>query len=130
MSHLDMAILNILDSIAEEEHSLAKLVAAESHKIKALLDGHPTNHEIIELNQTVTRLMNTILMKEIVLLQKLTATVPFIEEIEEESSSHESTSESTSSHEKRRPSHLKRPHHKPPHHKPHHRDRDESSDRK
>lgn len=86
---LHQVIIDLLESIALEEIALSNLINAESEKIQAFVGkrldfpSSPSTFQIIEFNQSINRIMETILMKEWLLLKKL-ETVMEIEEIEEE----------------------------------------------
>lgn len=77
-------LLDLLKSIAREENALAHLIKAEADKIEAFVGKncdfptHPSNDEIIELNRSVTKLLETIIMKEWLLLKKLEDILEFI----------------------------------------------------
>ncbi|OEF97786.1 hypothetical protein [Desulfuribacillus alkaliarsenatis] len=70
-------IIDLLESIALEEISLSHLMNAEAEKIQAFV-GKSANfpmcssyQEIITFNQSVNQIMDTMLMKEWLLLKKL-----------------------------------------------------------
>lgn len=74
---LPESIIQIIKSVALEEIALAHLIDAEADKIKAFVGRnfnfptHPSSKEVVQFNQTVSQLMETILMKEWLLLKKL-----------------------------------------------------------
>lgn len=78
-------VLNlILDSIAKEEVALSQLMKAEAEKIQAFVGTNfnfptcPSNEQILSFNESVSRLMENILMKEWLLLKKLEDTMKLI----------------------------------------------------
>lgn len=79
----DKVVDDLLDSIAQEEMALASLVDAEASKLKAFVGDccnfptNPSNHEIITINKSVTRLLETVVMKEWLLLKKLEDVIDF-----------------------------------------------------
>ena len=81
---LHTVLLDLMESVAHEEEALAHLIRAEAGKVQAFVGKcHdfptcPSNHEIIRLNRSVTKLMETIIMKEWLLLKKLEDTLEFI----------------------------------------------------
>lgn len=85
MHHFDEEAGALLESIATEEDALGKLINAEAKKVQAFSGKHldfptkPTNREIIKFNQGVTRLLETILFKEWILIKKLEDTMLLIE---------------------------------------------------
>lgn len=70
-------IIDLLESIAKEELALSQLITSESIKINAFIGKEldfptqPTTAEIIKFNYSVNKLMDTILMKDWLLLKKL-----------------------------------------------------------
>ncbi|WP_416829201.1 hypothetical protein [Ectobacillus polymachus] len=70
-------IIDLLESIALEEIALSHLLNAEAEKIQAFVGEckdfptEPTNCEILQFNREATRFVETILMKEWLLLRKL-----------------------------------------------------------
>lgn len=74
---LDETIIDLMESIAKEELALSHLVTSESNKIKAFIGKeldfptYPTTAEILTFNYSVNKLMDTVLMKEWLLLKKL-----------------------------------------------------------
>jgi flagellar biosynthesis regulator FlaF len=81
---LQDTLLNLMESVAQDENALAHLIRAEADKIQAFVGKHcdfptkPSNNEIIKLNRSVTQLMETIVMKEWLLLKKLEDTLEFV----------------------------------------------------
>ncbi len=73
----DQAMVNLLQSIAKEEESISKLIRTESDKAMAFtgkkLDfpTHPSNSEIIQYNQTLIHLLDSVLMSKWLLMKKL-----------------------------------------------------------
>ncbi|MEI4828210.1 hypothetical protein WAX78_01860 [Bacillus sp. FJAT-53711] len=69
-------IIDLLESIALEEIALSHLLNAEAEKMQAFagkrLDfpTRPTNSEIFRFNREATRFVETVLMKEWLLLRK------------------------------------------------------------
>lgn len=70
-------IIDILESIALEEIALSHLMNAEAEKVQAFVGKclnfptKPTNREIIKFNTNVHQLLETIVMKEWLLLRKM-----------------------------------------------------------
>ncbi|WCN37466.1 hypothetical protein [Aneurinibacillus uraniidurans] len=70
-------VIDLLESIALEEIALSHLMNAEAEKIQAFVGKHlnfptcPSTRDIIKFNQNVTLLLETIVMKEWLLLRKL-----------------------------------------------------------
>lgn len=77
--------IDLLESIALEEIALSHLINAESEKVRAFVGNdldfptHPTNKEIIKFNRGVTQLLETIVMKEWLLLKKIENVIEFHE---------------------------------------------------
>ncbi|WP_251637951.1 hypothetical protein [Neobacillus niacini] len=69
--------IDLLESIALEEIALAHILNAEAEKVQAFVGEcfdfptHPTNKEILAINKSVNQLIETVLMKEWLLLRKL-----------------------------------------------------------
>ncbi|CAG7607518.1 hypothetical protein PAESOLCIP111_00967 [Paenibacillus solanacearum] len=69
--------IDLLESIALEEMAIAHLVNAEAENVQAFVGKHlnyptdPTNNEIITFNVSISRLMETLMFKELFLLRKL-----------------------------------------------------------
>lgn len=84
------AVIDLFESIALEEIALSHLINAEAEKVQAFVGKRmdfptrPTNLQIVKLNQSVTKLMDTIVMKEWLLLKKLENVMELSEEIEHE----------------------------------------------
>lgn len=74
---LHNTVIDLLESIALEEMALAHLLNAEAEKVQAFVGDNlnfptcPTNHDILKFNQGVNQFVNTIIMKEWLLLNKL-----------------------------------------------------------
>jgi hypothetical protein len=74
---LGEVMIDLLESIALEEIALSHIMNAEAEKIQAFVGEcldfptNPTNHEIVKFNKGVNRLLETIVMKEWLLLKKL-----------------------------------------------------------
>lgn len=74
---LEDAVIELLESIAMEEMALANLINAEADKLQAFVGDNfdfptdPSNNDILRFNVTVTRLMETLMFKELFLLRKL-----------------------------------------------------------
>lgn len=74
-------VIDLLKSIALEEVALSHLVNAESEKLQAFVGKycdfptHPSTHEIIKFNQSINQLIDSVLMKEFLLLRKLEKTI-------------------------------------------------------
>ena len=74
---LEETIIDLLESIALEEISLSHLMNAEAEKVQAFIGKDAdfpfcSNYkEIITFNQSVNQLMDTMVMKEWLLLKKL-----------------------------------------------------------
>ncbi|HZG59923.1 MAG TPA: hypothetical protein VEY68_05560 [Anoxybacillus sp.] len=83
-SSLQDTLIDLMESVAREENALAHLIRAEADKIQAFVGKYcdfptkPSNNEIIQLNRSVTQLMETIVMKEWLLLKKLEDTLEFV----------------------------------------------------
>lgn len=77
--------IDLLESIALEEIALSHLINAESEKVQAFVGKHlnfptcPSNKEIIKFNRGVTQLLETIVMKEWLLLKKFENVIEFHE---------------------------------------------------
>ncbi|OIJ10109.1 hypothetical protein BKP35_13410 [Anaerobacillus arseniciselenatis] len=75
--NFDETMIDLMESIAKEELALSQLIASESNKIKAFVGREldfptcPTTTEILNFNYSVNKLMDTVLMKEWLLLKKL-----------------------------------------------------------
>jgi hypothetical protein len=82
--NLQNVLVNLIESVAQEESALAHLIKAEADKVQAFVGKHcdfpthPSNNEIIKLNRSVTQLLESIVMKEWLLLKKLEDTLEFV----------------------------------------------------
>lgn len=78
--------IDLLESIALEEIALSHIMNAEAEKIQAFVGKCldfptcPKNEEIIKFNKGVNRLLETIVMKEWLLLNKLENVLDFFED--------------------------------------------------
>jgi hypothetical protein len=76
--------IDLLESIALEEIALSHIMNAEAEKIQAFVGKdlnfptHPKSGDIIKFNKEVNRLLETIVMKEWLLLKKLENVLDFI----------------------------------------------------
>jgi hypothetical protein len=76
--------IDLLESIALEEIALSHIMNAEAEKIQAFVGKdlnfptHPKSGDIIKFNKEVNRLLETIVMKEWLLLKKLENVMDFI----------------------------------------------------
>lgn len=76
---LDETIIDLMESIAKEELAMSHLINCEANKIKAFVGNnldfptYPSNSEILAFNKSIGSLMDTLLMKEWLLLKKLEA---------------------------------------------------------
>ena len=77
--------IDLLESIALEEIALSHIMNAEAEKIQAFVGKHcdfpthPDSGEIIKFNKGVNKLLETIVMKEWLLLKKLETVMDFID---------------------------------------------------
>ncbi|WP_246861292.1 hypothetical protein [Bacillus sp. REN3] len=77
--------IDLLESIALEEIALSHIMNAEAEKIQAFVGEcldfptNPSSKEIIKFNKGVNRLLETIVMKEWLLLKKLDNVMEFFE---------------------------------------------------
>ncbi|WP_338750555.1 hypothetical protein [Bacillus sp. FJAT-52991] len=77
-------IIDLLESIALEEIALSHILNAEAEKIQAFVGEcldfptDPNNHEIIKFNKSVQSLIETVVMKEWLLLKKLESVMELI----------------------------------------------------
>jgi hypothetical protein len=87
------AVIDLFKSIAMEETAISHLLNAEAEKIQAFVGRHldfptnPTNCDILKFNQSVTKLVDVIVMKEWLLFRKLETSMEILgreEECEEE----------------------------------------------
>ncbi|MEK8132664.1 hypothetical protein WMW72_32765 [Paenibacillus filicis] len=80
---LDEALTHLVNSIAIEEEALATLMRAEADKTLAFvgknreLPTQPSNSEFIQFNQSVTKLLDSILMAEWMLMKKIDSVMQF-----------------------------------------------------
>ena len=87
---LNHVLFDLIKSVANEEEALALLIEAEADKIQAFIGKQgdfptkPRNKEIFELNRSVTQMLETIVMKEFLLLKKLERTLEVIHRQREE----------------------------------------------
>lgn len=81
---LNDVLFDLIESVANEENALALLIKAEADKIQAFIGKNcdfptkPRNKEILDLNRSVTQMLETIVMKEWLLLKKLERTLEVI----------------------------------------------------
>lgn len=74
---LSETVIDLLESIAVEETAIANIIRAEAKKIGAFLGENcnfptnPSNEDIVYFNQGISRILETVLMKEWILLKKL-----------------------------------------------------------
>jgi hypothetical protein len=84
--NLKEVTIDLLESIALEEIALSHIMNAEAEKIQAFVGKccdfptHPDSHEIIKFNKGVNQLLETIVMKEWLLLNKLESVIDFIDD--------------------------------------------------
>jgi len=77
-------IIDLLESIALEEIALSHVLNAEAEKIQAFVGKcldfptKPNNYEIIKFNKSVRNLIETVVMKEWLLLKKLEDVLEFL----------------------------------------------------
>lgn len=108
--------IDLLESIALEEIALSHIMNAESEKIQAFVGKcldfptHPKNEEIIKFNKGVNQLLETIVMKEWLLLKKLENVMEFFEKHHEceKHHCHEKHHPHEKHHEKHREMHHKK----------------------
>ncbi|MCH6268423.1 hypothetical protein [Neobacillus citreus] len=78
---MEKVLFKLIESIAKEEKALAKLIKAEADKIKAFVGKKgnfptkPCNDDILDINHSVRQMLETIVMKEWLLLKKLENTL-------------------------------------------------------
>ncbi|MFJ8268107.1 hypothetical protein [Peribacillus asahii] len=99
--------IDLLESIALEEIALSHIMNAEAEKIQAFVGKHlnfpthPESRDIIKFNKGVNQLLETIVMKEWLLLKKLENVMEFMDKDKhhhhDESSSDDSSSDDSSS---------------------------------
>ena len=81
---LDEVLFELIESVAKEEKALALLIRAEADKIQAFIGKDqdfptkPCNNDILDLNHSVKQMLETIVMKEWLLLKKLENTLEVI----------------------------------------------------
>ncbi|WP_442597924.1 hypothetical protein [Neobacillus sp. D3-1R] len=81
-------IAKLMESIAEEEIALANIISSEADKINAFVGESldfptsPTNQEILAFNQSIHRIIESVLMKEWLLLRKLETVISLKEKID------------------------------------------------
>ncbi len=68
---MDSNVSNIVDSVAKEQDALAKIIEAESLKIKFATENCPDCKDLICINKSVESMLDTITRLEIVLQGKL-----------------------------------------------------------
>lgn len=74
---IEEVIAKLLESIAEEELALANIISSEADKINAFVGKNldfptsPTNKEILDFNQSIYRVIESVLMKEWLLYKRL-----------------------------------------------------------
>ncbi len=77
--------IDLLESIALEEIALSHIMNAEAEKIQAFVGKHldfpthPKSRDILKFNKGVNQLLETIVMKEWLLLKKLENVMEFID---------------------------------------------------
>ncbi|EST11935.1 hypothetical protein [Sporolactobacillus laevolacticus] len=64
-------LIAIVNSIANEENDLAKLIGAEATKVNVFVNGNPGFNDVIALNKNVEQTLRTIVKKNLVLETKL-----------------------------------------------------------
>lgn len=80
---LDDALSRLVSSIAMEEEALANLMRAEADKTLAFVGKErelptlPTSSEFIQFNHTVTKILDSILMAEWMLMKKIDSVMQF-----------------------------------------------------
>ncbi|WP_064094019.1 hypothetical protein [Rossellomorea aquimaris] len=83
-------VSKLLESIVEEEIAITNLISSEADKITAFVGEknnfptNPTNQEIITFNQTIYRIIESLLMKEWLLLKKIETVLSLKEKLENE----------------------------------------------
>jgi hypothetical protein len=86
----DEVIAKLMESIADEEIALANIISSEADKINAFVGENfdfptaPSNKEIIEFNKSIHRIIESVLMKEWLLLKKLETVISIKDKIENE----------------------------------------------
>ncbi|MDP4147723.1 MAG: hypothetical protein Q8936_25195 [Bacillota bacterium] len=88
-------IAQLMESIVKEEIALANLISSEADKINAFVGENsdfptsPTNQEIVAFNQSIHRIIESILMKEWLLLKKLETVISIKDKLGNEKSNNE-----------------------------------------
>jgi hypothetical protein len=83
------AVIDLFKSIAMEETAISHLLNAEAEKIQAFVGRHldfptnPTNSDILKFNQSVSKLVDVIVMKEWLLFRKLETSMEILKREEE-----------------------------------------------
>ncbi|WP_412103386.1 hypothetical protein [Rossellomorea aquimaris] len=78
-------LAKLMESIVDEEMALSNLISSEADKINAFVGKgldfptSPTNQEIVSFNQSTHRVMESISMKEWLLLKKLETVLLLLE---------------------------------------------------
>ncbi len=81
---LKETVIDLLESIALEEIALSHLVNAEAEKIQTVLKKDPCEKFLLQVNHSVKSVMDTVVMKEWLLLKKLDEVLRIeVEEFEE-----------------------------------------------
>jgi hypothetical protein len=81
-------ITKIIDSVAEEEMALARLISSEAVKINAFVGEDldfptsPTNEEIIKFNKSIQKIIDSVMMKEWLLYKRLEIVLTLLEKVE------------------------------------------------
>lgn len=94
---LDEVISKIIDSVAEEEMALANLISSEANKINAFVGEHsnfptsPSNFEIIKFNQSIQKIIDSVMMKEWLLYKRLEVVLTLIDKTNDKSEGSKST---------------------------------------
>lgn len=65
------SVTNLIESVAFEEKALANIIEAEAEKINTVMNNEPDSDKILEINNAVENMINTISNLEIVLGSKL-----------------------------------------------------------
>ncbi|MDP4085162.1 MAG: hypothetical protein Q8934_11190 [Bacillota bacterium] len=85
---LDEVITKIIDSVAEEELALAQLISSEANKINAFVGEYsdfptsPTNSDILKFNQSVQKIIDSVMMKEWLLYKKIEMVLTLVEKVD------------------------------------------------
>lgn len=67
----EQSVNSIIDSVAEEQKSLSKIIEAESLKIKSAIEMCPDCKELICINKSVESMIDSIINLEVILQGKL-----------------------------------------------------------